>query len=316
MPEPGTVAVELRLRLPADYDFGWVIGFLAARAVPALEAVSASTGELARVVRVGAGLAVLQVRAGPPGGRPRWLDVRADLSAAPADRAPTVVRLVSRMFDLDTDLGPFLELARRDPLLRPLVARAPGLRLPQVPEPFEGAVRAILGQQVSVAAARTMVDRLVRLLGGPVAGGRHAFPLAETVAAAGPKQLATIGLTRAKSTALAGLAAAVLAGTIDWERLRAAPPEEAQAALLALPGVGPWTASYIRMRALGDRDAFPASDLGIVKALGALWQRSASGRARRPPEARDIAAAAAAWRPWRAYAALHLWHSLVAPTAP
>lgn len=230
-------------------------------------------------------------------------------TATAGDGATTVSlrRLVRRMFDLDTDLAPFLALARRDRLLAPLVARHPGLRLPQLPDPFEGAVRAIVGQQVSVAAARTVIDRLIRRLGEPVAaagGGLFAFPRPATVADAAPEHLAALGLTRAKVAALIAVAAATAGGVVDWERLRGATPQDAAAALVALPGIGPWTASYIRMRALGDRDAFPASDLGVIKALTALAPRSAAAGAA------GITDLAERWRPFRAYAAIHLWRSL------
>jgi AraC family transcriptional regulator, regulatory protein of adaptative response / DNA-3-methyladenine glycosylase II len=315
--------LRLRLRLPEPYDLGWVLGFLADRAAPSLERVE-RTG-LVRVVRIDDLPAVVMVRPGPGEVAPRWLDVEA----APASlagpgacgiAAAALRRLVRRMLDLDTDLAPFLALARRDPLLAPLVARHPGLRLPQLPDPFEGAVRAIIGQQVSVAAARTLVDRLVRLLGEPVAGsgtatgadggdtragsgpgigaGLFAFPRPATLAAAAPERLGALGMPRAKAATLIAVAAATRDGVLAWERLRAGPPDAAQAALVALPGVGPWTASYVRMRALGDRDAFPASDLGVVKALARL------------AAPRDIGALAERWRPFRAYAAIHLWRSL------
>jgi AraC family transcriptional regulator, regulatory protein of adaptative response / DNA-3-methyladenine glycosylase II len=304
-----------RLRLPEPYDLGWMLGFLADRAAPALERVE--PGLLVRVIRLAGAPAVLTVR---PSLDPasRWLtaEVTAPVPAfgpatAPAtgssdaSAAAHLRRLVRRMLDLDTDLGPFVELARRDPLLGPLVARHPGLRLPQLPDPFEGAVRAIVGQQVSVAAARTVVDRLIRELGEPVAAatgrGLFAFPRPATMAAASLERLAALGLTRAKAGALIAVAAATAGGAVDWERLRGAAPEAARAALLELPGIGPWTASYIRMRALGDRDAFPASDLGVVKALAALAPRTPVG---------GIAGLAERWRPFRAYAALHLWRSL------
>jgi AraC family transcriptional regulator of adaptative response / DNA-3-methyladenine glycosylase II len=308
--------MRLRLRLPEPYDFGWMLGFLADRAAPALERVE--PGQLVRVIRLAGVPAVLTVRHAVGPAPARWLMVEAaaaapaaDLGTAgvagPAGAAPAAAdlrRLLRRMFDLDTALGPFLELARQDRLLGPLVARHPGLRLLQLPDPFEGAVRAIVGQQVSVAAARTVVDRLIRQLGEPVdAGGRglFAFPRAAAVAAAPAERLAAIGLTRAKAAALIAVAAATAGGAVDWERLRGAAPEAAQAALLALPGIGPWTASYIRMRALGDRDAFPASDLGVIKALASLAPRTAVA---------GIAGLAERWRPFRAYAALHLWRSL------
>ncbi len=314
--------MRLRLRLPEPYDLGWMRGFLTDRAAPALERVE--PGRLVRVVRLAGVPAVLTVRHAAGPAPARWLAVEAAVAAlaapaadlatapaadlatasgaAPAATAPPAAGL--RMFDLDTALGPFLELARRDRLLGPLVARHPGLRLPQLPDPFEGAVRAIVGQQVSVAAARTVVDRLIRQLGEPVdAAGRglFAFPRAAVVAAASPEGLAALGLTRAKAAALIAVAAATAGGAVDWERLRGAAPEAAQAALLALPGIGPWTASYIRMRALGDRDAFPASDLGVVKALASLAPRTAVA---------GIAGLAERWRPFRAYAAIHLWRSL------
>jgi len=314
-PEPPPAAaspprLRLRLRLPEPYDLGWMLGFLADRAAPALECVE--PGLLVRVVRLAGVPSVLTVRHALGSAPPRWLAVEATAAAqAPSGAGPIagpasaqLRRLLRRMFDLDTDLGPFHELARRDPLLGPLVARHPGLRLPQLPEPFEGAVRAIVGQQVSVAAARTVVDRLIRQLGEPVAAaGRalFAFPRPAAMAAASPERLAALGLTRAKAAALIAVAAATAGGAVDWERLRGAAPEAARAALLALPGIGPWTASYIRMRALGDRDAFPASDLGVVKALAALSPRTAVA---------SISGLAERWRPYRAYAALHLWRSL------
>lgn len=320
-PAPASTAwsLRLRLRLPEPYDLDWMLGFLADRAAPALERVE--PGLLVRVIRLAGVPAVLTVRHALDPVQARWLAVEAaaagpagepaaGLAPAPAAGPSTsppaahLRRLLRRMFDLDTALGPFLELARRDRLLGPLVARHPGLRLPQLPDPFEGAVRAIVGQQVSVAAARTVVDRLIRQLGEPIdAAGRglFAFPQPAAMAAASPDRLATLGLTRAKAAALIAVAAATAGGAVDWERLRGAAPEAAQAALLALPGIGPWTASYIRMRALGDRDAFPASDLGVIKALASLAPRTSVA---------GIAGLAERWRPFRAYAALHLWRSL------
>lgn len=294
-----------RLRLPAPYDLGWVLGFLADRAAPSLERVDAAG--LVRVVRVEGVPAVLDLRFGPDAAAPRWLAATAELAVAgvpgPASAGPLAMhlrRLIRRMLDLDTDLEPFHDLARRDPLLGPLVARHPGLRLPQLPDPFEGAVRAIVGQQVSVAGARTVIDRLIRAFGEPLPAnpGLVAFPHPAALAAARPERVTALGLTRAKAAALLALAAASSDGTLDWERLRAAPADAAQAELVSLPGIGPWTASYIRMRALGDRDAFPASDLGIVKALAPHASPA------------EISALAEGWRPFRAYAAIHLWRSL------
>jgi 3-methyladenine DNA glycosylase/8-oxoguanine DNA glycosylase len=146
-----------------------------------------------------------------------------------------------------------------------------------------------------------MVDRLVRRVGDPAPAPFLAFPRPEAVAALGTQGLIELGLTRAKAASLHGLALADL----DWEHLRTAPAEQAEAELDALPGIGPWTASYVRMRTLGDRDAFPAADLGVIKALRALLPEPPT-----PLTPGSIAALAESWRPWRAYATLHLWHSL------
>lgn len=277
----------MKLPAPPDFDFAWTLGFLAARVVPALEGIE--DGEYRRSLRVG--------------GRPVTLAVRflpGELAVRSSPRLPPgeLRRLVTRMFDLDVDLGAFHALASGDPLLRDLVAARPWIRLPQYLDPFEGTVRAILGQQVSLAAASTMVDRLVRRVGDPAPASFLAFPRPEAVAALGHQGLLELGLTRAKAASLHGLALADL----DWERLRTAPAEQAEAELDALPGIGPWTASYVRMRTLGDRDAFPAADLGVIKALRALLPEE--------PSPARIAALAESWRPWRAYATLHLWHSL------
>ncbi len=213
------------------------------------------------------------------------------------------------MFDLDGDLETFIAHVRRDKLLGPLVKRRPHVRLPRLIDPFEGLVRAMLGQQVTVRAASTMTDRFTRQFGTPIGTGDdakepgadalYAFPRPEAIAAAGADALRGIGLTRAKATAIARLAETLASGRLDCARLADLPSDDVQAALVALPGIGPWTASYVRMRVLGDRDAFPAADLGVIKALEAL------GIARA-----DQVATAERWRPWRAYAVLHLWESL------
>ena len=276
----------MRLEAPPDFDFDWTLGFLAARVVPSLE--SLEDGEYRRSLRVDGRPVALAIRVAP-----------GKLTVRSSPRLPSAElrRLVTRMFDLDVELDAFHRLAAGDPLLSGLVAARPWIRLPQYLDPFEGTVRAILGQQVSLAAASTMVDRLVRRVSDPAPDlGLLAFPRAESVAALGHEGLLSLGLTRAKAAALHGLAMAVIDGTVDWDWLRTAPAAEAEAALDALPGIGPWTASYVRMRTLGDRDAFPASDLGVVKALQTT-----------PAQA---SALAESWRPWRAYATLHLWHSL------
>jgi 3-methyladenine DNA glycosylase/8-oxoguanine DNA glycosylase len=283
--------------LPSGFDFSWVLGFLAARTVPSLEEVRER--EYRRSVRLNGTPVTLTLRES----RGRANGSRSIVATSAPQLPSRVIRAaVTRMLDLDADVDRFRKLARRDPILGAIVRRRSGIRLPQLLDPFEGLVRAILGQQVSVAGASTMVDRVVRLVSRPASdepNAFHAFPTAAEVAAAGEERLRGIGLTRARAATMLGVARRIADGALNLEALRSAPAEEAQAALEELPGIGPWTASYVRMRALGDRDAFPAADLGVIKAMAAVGV-----------DRRAIAAVAERWRPWRGYAALHLWASL------
>lgn len=310
----------IRIALPPLMDFPRAIAFLATRTVPSIETVTPT--EYRRNIRLAAsGLDVghvgplsLAIRYRRASDGRMWLLARA----WPAITPDELRRVVVRMFDLDADLSAFRDFAARDPILAPLVEQlGGGLRLPQLLDPFEALVRAVLGQQVSVVAAGTMTDRVVRLLGAPVVaagvptlarsdGAQWAaefppfvFPVAEDLAQVSVEGLRGIGLTRAKAATLISLGRAVAEGTVSLAAVRSATAVEAERTLVALPGIGPWTASYVRMRSLGDRDAFPAADLGVIKAL------AARGIARA-----EIAAVAERWTPWRAYAVLHLWESL------
>jgi AraC family transcriptional regulator of adaptative response / DNA-3-methyladenine glycosylase II len=200
---------------------------------------------------------------------------------------------VRRLFDLAAEP---MEIAAQ---LGALAKDRPGVRVPGAFDGFEVAVRAVLGQQVSVAAATTLAGRFATAFGTPVAtphaGLTHAFPEAARVAASDWRDVAALGIVGARAQALVALARAVASGTLVLDP--SADPAKALAQLAALRGVGPWTAQYIGMRALGWPDAFPESDLGILKALGTT----------RPAVARERAEA---WRPWRAYAVMHLWLAL------
>lgn len=205
-----------------------------------------------------------------------------------------------RLFDLDADIAAIDGRLSRDPLLAAWVAERPGVRVPGAWDGFELAVRAILGQQVTVIGARTLAGRLTETVGeplSPAAGAdaalTHLFPTAEAVGAIDP---IGVGLTRTRAATLRGVAQAMADDPLllrAYETL-----EETVAKLEALPGVGAWTAHYIAMRALREPDAFPASDLGLLRAL-----ETAEGR----PSPKDLLQRAEAWRPWRAYAAMRLW---------
>jgi len=206
------------------------------------------------------------------------------------------VRRARSLLDADREPQAVDAALRGDPALAPLVARTPGLRSPGAVDGAEILVRAIVGQQVSVAAARTVLGRLASDYGEPVDGERlRLFPAPEALAAADPD---TLPMPAARGRALVGAAAAIARGDLELDP--DADPARARAALLALPGIGPWTASYVAMRALGDPDVLMAGDLGLRRGLG---------RSGLPAEGRALERRAEAWRPWRSYATHHLWRA-------
>jgi AraC family transcriptional regulator of adaptative response / DNA-3-methyladenine glycosylase II len=277
--------LELRVPYQPPLAFDAMLGFLAPRAIPGVESVDLDLGVYRRVVELGGAPGVIEVR---NAATERALRLRAHLPAF--DGIVHLVAGVRRLFDLDADSTAIDAALRRDPYLRPSVKRRPGLRVPGSIDPFEIGVRAILGQQITVAGATKLAGRLVAAHGTPVPGIEplgltHLFPTAEALAAAA---LDDVGLTKARSRAVAAFADAVATGKIDLSTGRDL--SETVAALCSIPGVGDWTAHYIAMRGAGERDAFLDTDLGLRKALGP-----------------DPAARAEAWRPWRAYGALHVW---------
>ncbi len=296
--QPGAAArtegdtLTLRLAYRPPYDFAAMLDFLRGRALPGVERVD--DAGYARVI------------AGPDGAH-GWLRVspwpgehalKLELHAVPAARLLDVVQRLRRMFDLDADPQVIADALSADPRLRPLLALRPGLRLPSGWDGFEIAVRAVLGQQVSVAAARTLATRLSQRFGERLSEPfgdslEHLFPTPAVLAGA---DLESIGLTRARAATVRGVAAALLDGRVDFRPERGL--DEFVARWVALPGIGPWTAQYIAMRALGHPDAFPAGDLVLRKAL------ADGGTA---PTEKATAARAERWRPWRAYAVIHLW---------
>jgi AraC family transcriptional regulator of adaptative response / DNA-3-methyladenine glycosylase II len=278
--------VRLSFRPPLHPDN--LFGHLAATAVPGVE--EWRDGWYRRTLRLPHGGAVVALAP-----RPDHVACRLTL-ADERDRADAIERC-RRMLDLDAHPVTVDAHLSRDPRLAPLVAAAPGRRVPGAADPAEFAVRAVLGQQVSTAAARTHAARLVAAHGEPIddpeGGLTHLFPAPAALAQLDPQALVLPGARRATLRALVG---ALASGELDLGPETA--PDAARRALAALPGFGPWTVETIAMRALGDRDAFPATDLGVVKAARALGL---------PSTPAALATASAPWRPWRAYAVQHLW---------
>ena len=282
--EPGRLLeVRLRLAFRQPFDPSNVFGHLAATAVPGVE--EWREGAYRRTLRLphGPGFATLA---------PRPDHVAATLHLAdPRDLTPAIGRC-RRLLDLDADPVAVDAALASDPVLAPLIAAAPGRRVPRTVDGDEFALRAVLGQQVSTAAARTHAGRLVLAHGepvtDPVGGLTHLFPTAEALTDPAREALA---MPTSRVETLLGLARALASGTVDLSP--GADRAEARAALARLKGIGPWTVELVAMRSLGDPDAFPASDLGVVKAARRLGI--------------DLATHAARWRPWRAYATQYLW---------
>ncbi|MFX1786873.1 DNA-3-methyladenine glycosylase family protein [Prescottella equi] len=266
-----------------------MLGALAAHAVDGLERHDAESGTHTRVVPAPHGPAVVSVRfAGTD-------HVEADIRAAHSADVSHVAALVRRWLDLDSDPDVVDAALARHTLLAPHVAARPGLRVLGSVDGFETAVLTVLGQQVSLSAARTFGSRFVAAFGTPTAfDGFVSFPEPETLAALDPAIIQkAVGLTGARARTVQALAAAASDGLHLGP---GADPVEFRTRLLALPGIGPWTVDYLSVRVLGDRDAYPSGDLVLRRALGVKTPREA-------------AAASEPWRPWRAYALFHLWTS-------
>lgn len=284
-----TPGAPLRLRASGGpLHVAGLLAHLGPRAVPGVEEMAGATYR--RVLRLPAGNGVAAVALSPAGARGSLaLEEPGDRDAARAS--------LRALLALDADAGAADAVLACDRALQPLVAAAPGMRVPGAADPAELAVRAVLGQQVSVVAARTAAAGLAAALGRPLpapdGGLAHAFPSPEAIADASDALLRMPG---ARRRAVRALAAALAAGDVDVRR--GAEPASLRAALLELPGIGPWTAEYVAMRAAGDPDAFPASDLGLLRAAAALGL---------PADPQGLAAHAERWRPFRASGAQRLW---------
>ncbi len=283
----------VRLTYRAPFDWDPMRAFLAARAIPGVEAVSETRYE--RTLAIGDAIGTLALTPVPA-----RRHVRLSLRVPVITEIGPIVARARRLLDLDADLARIGEHLRRTPYFAARAGKVDGglVRVPGCWNGFELSVRAILGQQVSVTAATTMASRLAAHFGTPTpaAGCPGLTRLFPTPAQLLEADLLSVGLVRGRATAIKALADAVLTNRLSLEKSNGL--EDLVSRLCALPGIGPWTAHYIAMRAAGEPDAFPSSDLGLRRALGT---RAA------PVTAADLEQTAEAWRPWRAYAAMYLW---------
>ncbi len=289
--------LELRLAVRTPFAGRDLLAFLALRAVPGVEVADLrpdGSGSYARTLALPHGPGTVRVDLDDAMDPDRTAFVPARVTVHDLRDTAAAVARTRLLLDADCDPVPVADHFAGDPVIGPLVRRRPGLRVPGHVAGEELAVRAVLGQQVSVAGARTVAGRLVASYGAPVAtdvpGLTHLFPDAATIAAIDP---ASLPMPRARGRALTGLAAALAAGDVVLDR--GADRDETRRRLLDLPGIGPWTADYIALRALGHPDVFLPTDVGVRNAAERL------GAHHLDPEG---------WAPWRSYALLHLWTSL------
>jgi AraC family transcriptional regulator of adaptative response / DNA-3-methyladenine glycosylase II len=281
---PDVLEFMLGYRPPLDFEA--LLAFLARRTIAGVEHVE--NAAYLRTARIGAATGWLAVMHDV-----KRAALRVAVSPSLAHAVPAVLARVKRIFDIGCDPQQVMDA------LGPLAARNPGLRVPGTFDGFEAAVRAILGQQITVRAAHTIAGRFADAFGEPIAAPhpalRRVFPSPQRVAALTVPEIAELGIVAARARAIVAVASALHAGDLRLDP--GADLDASLAALRALPGIGEWTAQYLAMRALGWPDAFLPSDYGVLKALGET-------------NPRRTLAHAEAWRPWRAYAVMHLWKSL------
>lgn len=275
----------------APYDWPAMLSFLSTRAIVGMEVVA--EGAYSRSISLNGVHGTFSIRPAAA----NFLELSLDFPDAAA--VPEIVARLRRMFDLDADLASIHRQLATDPLMARLIAERPGLRVPGAWDGLELAIRAVLGQQITVVAAIKLAGKLVGQYGEALdcaqRGLTHVFPEAAVLAAA---ELATLGMPKSRGRTLSGVAQALLDDPLLFDPQRAG----GVARLLALHGIGDWTAQYIALRQLRDPDAFPSGDVGLINALAALEGA--------PVTSSELLLRAQAWRPHRGHAAQHLWASL------
>jgi AraC family transcriptional regulator of adaptative response / DNA-3-methyladenine glycosylase II len=283
----------LLLRYQPPYDWPRMLEFLRMRAIPGIERVVENC--YSRTIELAGRQGTVSIRPGEDNA------LRARIRFPRLSALPIIIARLRRVFDLAADPLAISAHLAKDPALAPLVTRRPGLRVPGAWDGFELAIRALLGQQITVPAAVRLAERLVATHGEPLAEPdrdlTHVFPRPEDLAQA---DLTTLGMPRSRAATLSAVAAAVVADPDLFCASRGL--DQAVQRLQSIPGIGEWTAHYIALRQLREPDAFPAADVGLRRALANLEGRRRS--------ARELVGRAEPWRPWRAYAAQHLWASL------
>ncbi|WP_460873919.1 DNA-3-methyladenine glycosylase family protein [Paralcaligenes ginsengisoli] len=287
---PGEIDIFLPYRPP--YDWASMLEFLRRRTITGIETVSADC--YARTMQLDGGQGMVAVRAADGNA------LRATVRFSKPSVLPVIVERLSRVFDLTVDPSVIAAHLAKDRVLAPLVKARPGLRVPGAWDGFELSMRAVLGQQITVAAAVRLAGRMVAAhgehLARPDGDLTHVFPKPETIAAT---DLASLGMPRSRAATLSAVAAAAIADTHLFDTTGGL--DEAVKRLRKIRGVGEWTAQYIALRQLHEPDAFPSADIGLMRAMARLEGRDYSSS--------ELLARADAWRPWRAYAAQHLWTS-------
>ncbi|MNV23183.1 DNA-3-methyladenine glycosylase 2 [compost metagenome] len=282
--------IKLLLRYRPPYDWQAMLGFLRLRAIPGIERVDGD--RYSRTISLDGMQGTISVQPG------KGNALQATVRVARVHALPAIIARIRRVFDLGSDPVALAAQFAHDPILSALIAARPGLRVPGAWDGFELAMRAVLGQQITVSAAIRLAGKLVAahgaLLAQPEDGLTHVFPTPEAVA---PAELAVLGMPRSRAATLSAVAAAAVADPHLFEP--GSSLEDAVTRLRAIRGIGEWTAQYIALRQLREPDAFPSADIGLIRALEKLESRAYTPR--------QLLARADSWRPWRAYAAQHLW---------